>query len=145
MGGGSSQKRRNCRLEWLCWAGEAWTQVQWERRKGIKLRMINGRSPVASLHPKERTSWVRSTWYRKRARVRRKMYHSANVDSFWGKGRSTEERNSCMTCIWGILAGMASPLAFWRNPSRYMLIGPFLLNDCCFKMECKSTAIGTSV
>jgi hypothetical protein len=81
-------------LEWLCWAGEAWTQVQWEPRKGIKLRMINGRSPEASLHRKERTSWVGSTWCWKRACVRRKMDHSADVSSFWGRGRNAVERDA---------------------------------------------------
>ena len=32
------QRRKNNRLEWLCTGGEALVEIQWERKKGIKLR-----------------------------------------------------------------------------------------------------------
>lgn len=52
-GGRIPQRRKNNRLEWLCTGGEALVEVRWERKKGIKLRMINGGSLMASLDLKE--------------------------------------------------------------------------------------------
>lgn len=47
------QRRKNNRLEWLCTGGEALVEIQWERKRGIKLRMINGRSLMVSWDPKD--------------------------------------------------------------------------------------------